>query len=140
MAKKQPTKNSPVEDPDNSESKSVSFEESLAALETIVQQLETGKLPLFESLARYEEGVGCLKACYEQLASVERRIELLSGVDAEGNPITEPLADEGGGDLEEKARNRSRRRSSGPPSGPSNKAAKERIDSENDVDDGELLF
>lgn len=118
----------------------VTFEESLSSLESIVQQLETGKLPLGESLAQYEEGVGFLKTCYSQLSSAERRIELLSGVDAEGNPIAEPLPDEGGGNLAEKAKNRSKRRSTGPVSKKSKKPAAEIAADENDVDDSDLLF
>ena len=41
---------------------------------------------LNESLERYEEGVKLLRQSYELLQRAERRIELLSGVDAEGNP------------------------------------------------------
>lgn len=69
------------------------FEESLAQLETIVADLEGGELGLADALSRYEEGVGRLKHCHAQLASAERRIELLSGVDADGNPVTTPFDD-----------------------------------------------
>ncbi len=34
-----------------------------------------------------------LRRCHDLLQRAERRIELLSGVDAEGNPITTPLED-----------------------------------------------
>ena len=43
------------------------------------------ELGLGESLACYEEGVKLLKLCYNLLEQAERKIELLSGVDAEGN-------------------------------------------------------
>ena len=69
------------------------FEESLAKLEQIVTDLEGGELGLAEALARYEEGVARLRRCHAQLESAERRIELLSGVDADGNPVTEPFDD-----------------------------------------------
>ncbi|MEO0531886.1 MAG: exodeoxyribonuclease VII small subunit [Planctomycetota bacterium] len=69
------------------------FEESLAKLEGIVADLEGGELGLADALARYEEGVGRLKQCHAQLESAERRIELLSGVDADGNPVTTPFDD-----------------------------------------------
>ena len=59
-----------------------SFEESLAELEKIVSQLESGKLGLSDALSQYEAGDGYLKACHGQLAQAERRIELLCGVDA----------------------------------------------------------
>jgi len=68
-----------------------SFEDSLKELEKIVGELESGKLGLSDALARYEEGVKHLKGCQHLLAKAERKIELLSGVDADGNPITEPL-------------------------------------------------
>ena len=71
-----------------------SFEESLDELEKIVAELESGKLGLSDALARYEQGVKHLKACQQLLERAERKIELLSGVDADGNPITQPF-DEG---------------------------------------------
>ena len=87
------------------------FEAALETLETIVSQLEDGQLPLAESLERYEQGVAHLKTCYQILEKAERRIELLRGVDADGKPIVEPLADDGETTLDEKASSRSRRRS-----------------------------
>jgi exodeoxyribonuclease VII small subunit len=90
-----------------------SFEESLGELERIVAELESGKLGLSDALARYEEGVKHLKGCQQLLESAERKIELLSGVDAEGNPITTPF-DEGDVDsIEGKAAARGQRRTSG---------------------------
>jgi len=87
-----------------------SFEEALARLEEIVHTLEEGQIDLEESLARYEEGVGLLRQGYALLARAERRIELLSGLDAEGKAICVPLDDEALS-LDEKAQQRSRRRS-----------------------------
>ncbi|MBN2579821.1 MAG: exodeoxyribonuclease VII small subunit [Pirellulales bacterium] len=72
---------------------SLSFEQSLARLEEIVHQLEEGNVGLEESLARYEEGVKLLRQAYDLLQKAERKIEILSGVDAEGNPVTEPFDD-----------------------------------------------
>lgn len=90
------------------------FEQALAAIESIVRELEEGRLGLDESLARYERGVGLLRRCHEQLRQAERRIELLSGVDAEGNPMTTPL-DDAATSLEEKAQQRGKRRSAAGP-------------------------
>jgi exodeoxyribonuclease VII small subunit len=86
------------------------FEDALAALEEIVHTLEEGQIGLAESLARYEEGVKLLKQCYQILERAERRIELLSGVGAGGDAITQPF-DDAALSLEEKARARSQRRS-----------------------------
>ncbi|MBN1591040.1 MAG: exodeoxyribonuclease VII small subunit [Pirellulales bacterium] len=92
------------------ETSSPSFEESLAELEKIVRDLEGGQITLEASLARYEDGVKLLRRCHELLTKAQRRVELLSGVDQQGSPITQPI-DEPAGTLEEKAAQRSRRRS-----------------------------
>ncbi len=68
-----------------------SFEEALSELESVVTDLESGELGLAESLDRYEQGVQRLKRCHGTLEEAQRRIELLSGVDADGNPVTTPF-------------------------------------------------
>jgi exodeoxyribonuclease VII small subunit len=72
----------------------VSFEQALIVLEQIVRELEEGRLGLAESLARYEEGVKLLRQCHGLLEQAERRIELVTAMDAAGNPITEPFDDQ----------------------------------------------
>ncbi len=96
-------------DPENDEAP-LSFEEALAQLEAVVRALEDGQIGLDESLAKYEEGVRLLKTCRESLQSAERKIMLLTGIDAEGNPMLEPFAEESLS-LEEKKESRTRRRS-----------------------------
>ena len=64
------------------------FEEALENLEAIVHELEEGQIGLAEALARYEQGVKLLKQCFNLLEGAERKIELLSGFDAAGNPVT----------------------------------------------------
>jgi len=97
--------------PPDSASDQLSFEDALERLEEIVHSLEEGDIGLNESLARYEEGVKLLRQSYELLQRAERRIELLSGVDAEGNPITQPFDDTATIDQDEPGKRRSRRRS-----------------------------
>ena len=75
----------------NSPSDNLTFEQALAELERIVRELEDGQTGLEESLARYEIGVGLLKRCYSQLRQAEQRIQLLTGVDDEGRPMTRPF-------------------------------------------------
>jgi exodeoxyribonuclease VII small subunit len=87
------------------------FEQSIKRLEEIVHALEDGKLGLNESLERYEEGVKLLRQSYELLQRAERRIELLSGLDAEGNAITQPFDDSATFDREATGKRRGRRRS-----------------------------
>jgi exodeoxyribonuclease VII small subunit len=90
-------------------SEPLTFEAALQRLGDIVHSLEDGDVGLNEALERYEEGVKLLRQSYDLLQRAERRIELLSGVDAEGNPITKPFDDSATFSPEEPAK-RSRRR------------------------------
>lgn len=111
------------------------FEESLEELEKIVAELESGKLGLSEALERYERGVQHLKSCQQLLERAERKIELLSGVDADGNPITQAFDEGDDQSLEAKAAARGRRRTT------VTKAASVRITMrDNDIDDPHRLF
>ncbi|MEO2048624.1 MAG: exodeoxyribonuclease VII small subunit [Pirellulales bacterium] len=71
----------------------LSFEDSLEQLEAIIRKLEGGQLPLDDSLEQYEQGIRHLGLCYKTLARVEKKVELLSGFDAQGKPITAPFDD-----------------------------------------------
>ena len=96
------------------------FEGALERLEQIVHALEEGELGLNQSLEQYEEGVKLLRQSYELLQRAERRIELLSGVDSEGNPVTQSFDDTATFDGREPGKSRSRRRSA-PTSPPEHK-------------------
>jgi exodeoxyribonuclease VII small subunit len=85
MAKKRPSKAQASQD------EIVDFETAMADVERIVSDLEGGELDLTEALRRYEEGVGRLKRCHTILNEAERRVTLLSGFDADGNPVAEPM-------------------------------------------------
>ena len=61
-----------------------SFETSLAELEQIVGKLESGDLPLEESLELFEKGIRLSRECRTRLTNAERRIEILMK-DANGN-------------------------------------------------------
>lgn len=69
----------------------MTFEDALAELETVVQDLERGDITLDQSLARYERGVALLKDCFGQLKQAEAKIRELTGVDEEGKPVLTPL-------------------------------------------------
>ena len=94
----------------NTDLESLSFEQALARLESIVQELEDGQSGLNDALTRYEEGVGLLKHCHVTLSQVERKISLLTGVAPDGTAMTESF-DEEAMTLQEKQDSRSRRRS-----------------------------
>ncbi len=67
------------------------FEECLARLEQIVGALESGNLPLEESLKVFEEGVALARHCGRYLEDAERRIEMLAKDDS-GALTTRPFA------------------------------------------------
>jgi exodeoxyribonuclease VII small subunit len=67
------------------------FEEALVELEKIVHDLEDGKTGLEQALERYEQGVGLLRRCYDQLRKAEQRIVELTGKDEAGNPVLRPF-------------------------------------------------
>ncbi|MCD7059331.1 exodeoxyribonuclease VII small subunit [Pelagibacterium xiamenense] len=69
----------------------LSFEAALDELEKIVQQLESGKAPLQESIAIYERGEALKRHCETLLKQAEARIEKIT-LARDGTPTgTEPL-------------------------------------------------
>ncbi|MEW6362486.1 MAG: exodeoxyribonuclease VII small subunit [Acidobacteriota bacterium] len=68
-----------------------SFETSLNELEKIVKQLESGDLPLEESLKLFETGVKLARECRQRLANAERKIEVLLK-EADGSLVLEEIA------------------------------------------------
>jgi len=57
--------------------KTMTFEDALARLEAIVYQLESGSLPLEESIKQFEEGMRLSKICGDKLSDAENKIEQL---------------------------------------------------------------
>lgn len=53
------------------------FEEQLAALETVVEKLEQGDLALDESVRLFEEGLKLSNACKSDLEAAEGKIQVL---------------------------------------------------------------
>lgn len=64
---------------DTSAAAPLNFEAALAELESTVQQLESGKLPLDEALAAYRRGAVLIRHCQSQLADAEQQIQVLEG-------------------------------------------------------------
>lgn len=67
------------------------FEESLGELQGIVNRLEDGSLPLDESMEQFERGIKLLKDCYRVLENAEQQIEILTRIDSNGEPHSEPF-------------------------------------------------
>lgn len=55
----------------------LSFEAALGQLETIVETMESGEVPLAELLAQFEAGNRLLKVCEARLKEAELKIEQL---------------------------------------------------------------
>lgn len=53
------------------------FEEQLTALESVVERLERGELPLDESVRLFEEGLRLSNACKQELDAAEGKIQVL---------------------------------------------------------------
>ena len=60
----------------------ITFEQALGRLEEIVQQIESGKTGLEESIARYEQGIKLIKQCRTILDAAEKKIQLLAKSEA----------------------------------------------------------
>jgi exodeoxyribonuclease VII small subunit len=72
------------------------FEEVMERLQTVVQQLEEGDLPLEASLAMFEEGVRLSRAGAKRLDEAERRVEelLAAGDELQTSPLEQSEAGE----------------------------------------------
>lgn len=75
-------------------SKAIDLEKSLAELEAIVEQLESGELPLDTSLKEFERGVRLSRECQGALKDAEQRVQVLMGGELKDFASDEPEADE----------------------------------------------
>ena len=53
----------------------LTFEDALARLEEIVEELDSGELPLEAAIARFEEGAALKQLCLQRLNEAEAKIE-----------------------------------------------------------------
>ena len=69
--------------------KTVDFEQALGELETVVDRLEHGELPLEEALRQFERGIELARTCQGALKQAEQRVEVLlqKTPDAEPEPF-----------------------------------------------------
>lgn len=69
------------------------FESALARLEKIVEELESGELPLEQSLKLFEEGIKLARLCNARLDEAERKVEILLK-DKAGNLVRKPFEED----------------------------------------------
>ncbi len=55
------------------------FESALAELEGLVERMESGQLPLEDSLAAYKRGVELTAFCQQKLSAAEQHVKMLEG-------------------------------------------------------------
>jgi exodeoxyribonuclease VII small subunit len=56
------------------EEKKLSFEQAMDQLESIVEKLEEGDVPLEEAISFYKEGMELSKLCHDKLKNVEEQL------------------------------------------------------------------
>jgi len=68
----------------------MSFEQALAELEKIVQDLERGQLDLEAAIQAYERGTALKGHCQRKLQEAQLRVEKIT-LGPDGSPRTEPM-------------------------------------------------
>lgn len=71
-----------------------SFEQALQLLEKIVQELESGDLPLEKAMSKFEEGIQLTRFCSQKLDETEQKVNLLLQ-DQQGNVSSKPFETNG---------------------------------------------
>lgn len=73
--------------------KKLTFEQQLEAVESLIAQMESGSMPLEESMKRYEEGMAMITAMEKELQSATQRLTVIRQ-NAAGEDEEVPLEDE----------------------------------------------
>lgn len=57
--------------------KKIDLEKSLAELEEIVEELESGDLPLETAMKKFEDGIKLTRGCQNALKEAEQKVQIL---------------------------------------------------------------
>lgn len=72
----------------------MSFETALSELEQVVKSLESGQIPLEDSITAYERGVALRRHCEQRLKAAQMKVDQLV-LGADGTPTgTQPFAEQ----------------------------------------------
>ena len=71
------------------EKETPTYEDALERLETIIEALEDGEVPLQDLITKFEEGSQLLKVCQGKLREAELKIEKLNLKSGDLEPIEE---------------------------------------------------
>jgi exodeoxyribonuclease VII small subunit len=75
------------------DNKPVDFEKALVELESLVERLERGDVPLDEALRTFERGVALTRHCQACLQAAQQKVEIL--LKRSGEPAVQPFEDTG---------------------------------------------
>jgi exodeoxyribonuclease VII small subunit len=75
-----------------SSKKSIDLEKSLADLEAIVEELESGELALDKAMQKFEQGIKLTRGCQAALKEAEQKVEIL--LKSAGAETLQDFADE----------------------------------------------
>ncbi|WP_078597067.1 exodeoxyribonuclease VII small subunit [Evansella clarkii] len=70
------------------ENNELTFEEAMEKLETVVNKLEEGDVPLEKAIRMFEEGMKLSKFCHDRLQNVEKQMTQVLTEDGELNPFS----------------------------------------------------
>ena len=74
--------------------KKINLEKSLADLEDLVEELESGDLPLEQAMKKFEEGIKLTRGCQAALKDAEQKVQILmksaGGEDLSDFEVDEP--------------------------------------------------
>ena len=62
----------------NQNEQQLDFEKAIAEIQSIVEAIEEGRLPLNESIKKYERGLYLIKECQKALTNANQKIEKIT--------------------------------------------------------------
>jgi exodeoxyribonuclease VII small subunit len=92
VAARRPRPAAELQGPVSRTSKPIEFEQALGELESLIERLERGDLPLDEALKLFERGVALTRHCQTSLQAAQQKVEILlkrSGAPPEVVPFDE---------------------------------------------------
>ena len=76
--------------------KTFNLEKSLSDLEALVEELESGDLPLDKAMKKFEDGIKLTRGCQAALRDAEQKVEILRQSAGEEESLEEFDADAAG--------------------------------------------
>jgi exodeoxyribonuclease VII small subunit len=72
-----------------------SFEEAVERIESLIEDIETGRVGLDQSLKAFEEGMALIRACRSRIERAEQRVAELLEDESEENDAQNERGDDG---------------------------------------------